>query len=212
MVLMVVGLRQAFYPIKIIWWFMEPTFIDHFSIYIFTILNMNRIMKDPILKINSLTWSALENHQGVIMAIHMSNKRMWFGEMIGLGSRVIGLRTNTNSEKINFGFESRFWFKSWVQIKKFNFTFFSHQWNVTIQKRWSNFKIYRHRNQCWLGIWVQLEQGYQIQHRFKNWNWITKLWVGVTFKFKFNFIEMKTYQFVSRWYWSSSCLCDETDY
>jgi len=44
------------YPIKIMWWFMEPTFIDLFSIYIFTVPNMNRIMKDPIVKLTPFTW------------------------------------------------------------------------------------------------------------------------------------------------------------
>ena len=45
----------------------KPTFIDLFSIYIFTVSNMNRIMKDPIMKIIPFTWPVLENHHGVIM-------------------------------------------------------------------------------------------------------------------------------------------------
>ena len=50
------GLRAKHrYPIKIMWWFTEPTCIDLFSIYIFTIPNMNRIMQDPIMKIIPFT-------------------------------------------------------------------------------------------------------------------------------------------------------------
>ena len=46
---------------------MEHTFMDFFSTYIFTIPNMNRIMKDPIMKIIPFIWPVLENHHEVIM-------------------------------------------------------------------------------------------------------------------------------------------------
>ena len=41
--------------IKIMSWLTEPIFIDLFSIYIFRVSNMNRIMKDPIMKLISFT-------------------------------------------------------------------------------------------------------------------------------------------------------------
>ena len=53
-----------------------------------------------------------------------------------------------------FGFKSQFWFKSWFQIKKLKFTFFSHQWNVTFENCWFNFKVNRHGNQYWFGKWI----------------------------------------------------------
>ena len=36
--------------------------------------------------------------------------------------------------EIKFRFECRFWFNRWVQIKEMKFTFFFHQWNVTISR------------------------------------------------------------------------------
>ena len=41
---------KRYCPIKIMWWFTEPTFYNLFSIYIFTIPNMNRIIQDPNMK------------------------------------------------------------------------------------------------------------------------------------------------------------------
>ena len=51
----VVDWVKYYYPIKIMWWFMEPTFIDFFSMYILTVPNMNRIMKNPIVKLALFT-------------------------------------------------------------------------------------------------------------------------------------------------------------
>ena len=46
---------------------MELTFYDLFSIYIFTMLNMNRIMQDPNIKFILVIWPILKYHLGVIM-------------------------------------------------------------------------------------------------------------------------------------------------
>ena len=86
------------YPIKIMWLFTEPIFIDLFFIYIITNPNKNRIMQDPIMKIILFTWPVLKNHRGVIMVYTISNKRMWLGGMIDLGLRLIGSWTITNSK------------------------------------------------------------------------------------------------------------------
>ena len=51
MVPMGVRLGQSLLPNQEMRWFTEPTFIDLFSIYIFTVPNMNGIMQDPIMKI-----------------------------------------------------------------------------------------------------------------------------------------------------------------
>ena len=79
---LVVGLGQALLPIKIMWWFTEPTFINLFSIYIFTLPNRNRIMKDPIMNLFSLhdqSWKTITESS---WSIPISNKRMWLGGMI----------------------------------------------------------------------------------------------------------------------------------
>ena len=68
------------YPIKIMWWFTEPTFIDFFSMYISTIPNMNRIMKDPIMKLIFFAWSVLKNHHWVIIVnayVQQKNVTWW---------------------------------------------------------------------------------------------------------------------------------------
>ena len=62
MVPVVVGLGQALLPDQDNEWFIKSIFIDLFSIYIFTLPNMNRIMQDPIMKIIPFTWLILKNH------------------------------------------------------------------------------------------------------------------------------------------------------
>ena len=80
--------------------------------------------------------------------------------------------------KINFGFESRFRFKS-CKIKEFNFIFYFHQWNVTIQKKWFNFKIYGYMNQCLFGKWVNLGKDTRVnidsKMRTKSQGWRSEL-------------------------------------
>ena len=54
-VLVVVELRQALLPNQDNVVFTELTFIDLFSIYIFIVPTMNRIMKNPIVKLTPFT-------------------------------------------------------------------------------------------------------------------------------------------------------------
>ena len=91
------------YPIQIMRWFTKPTFIDLFSIYIFTVPNMNRIMKDPIMKLIPFTWPDLENHHGVIMVhtyVQQKNVTWWNG---WLGLKNDKFRNNTSSGKSTLG-------------------------------------------------------------------------------------------------------------
>ena len=53
--MVVVWLGQALLPNQDNVVVTEPTFIDHFSSYIFTVPNMNRIIKDPIMKLIPFT-------------------------------------------------------------------------------------------------------------------------------------------------------------
>ena len=113
------------YPIKILWWLTEFIFIDLFFIYIFTIPHFNWIMQDPIMKIipfNDQSWKIITES---FWSIPWSNSRMWFCRMDDLSFEMKSSETNTNSGKSTWGSKSQFRFKNWVQIKEFNFTFFS---------------------------------------------------------------------------------------
>ena len=106
------------YPIKIMWWFTVPTFIDLFSIYIFTVPNMNRIILSwNLFLLHDKSWKIITESS---WSIPVSNKRMWLGGMVDLCSRVRCFVTNTNSEKITLG--SRVSFDSRVESK-------SNHWN-----------------------------------------------------------------------------------
>ena len=143
------------YPIKIIWWFTESTFIDLFFIYIFTVPNMNRIMKDSIVKLTPFTWPVLKNHHGVIMVYtYVQQKNVtWWNDWLGLKN--VGSGTNTNSEKSTLG--SRVSFGSRVESKSKNL--YSHSFSIngmwlskiadSISRSWV-------WDKCWLRKLVQI--------------------------------------------------------
>ena len=85
---MVVGLGQAFLSNQNnVVMFMKLTFIDLFSIYIFTIPNMNRIMQDPNMKIIPFIWPVLKNHHGIIMVTtYVQQKNVNLNFLFGLNS------------------------------------------------------------------------------------------------------------------------------
>ena len=106
------------YPIKIMWWFMEPAFIDLFAINIFTVSNMNRIMKDPIMKLILFTWlhetysfymtslrKSSRSHHGLYLC---PTKECDLVELLTWAQRMIGSGTNTNSKKSTLGLRVSF--------------------------------------------------------------------------------------------------------
>ena len=109
------------YLIKIMWWFTEPTFIDLFSIYIFTVLNMNRIMKDPIVKLTPFTWPVLKNHHGVIMVYtYVQQKNVtWWNDWFKLKSDRFGNQSGKSTLRSRVGFGSRVESKSKNLISHF---------------------------------------------------------------------------------------------
>ena len=105
------------YPIKIMWWFTELTFVDLFPIYIMTTpiwIGLWKIRSWNLFPLHDQSWKIITESS---WSTPMFNKRMWLGGMVDLGSRMIGSGINTNSKKINFRFESQFWFKSWAKSK-----------------------------------------------------------------------------------------------
>ena len=151
-VLVVVGLGQALLSNHDN--VMVYTFIDLFSIYIFRVSNMNRIMKDPIMKLIPFTWPVLKNHHRSSWSIPMSNKRMWLGGMVDLHSRMIGSGINTNSRKSTLGL--RVSFGSRIKSLRIQFHIIFSLMKCNYPKEVVQFQNYGNRNQCWLGNWVQL--------------------------------------------------------
>ena len=81
------------YPIKIMWWFTEFTFIDLFSIYIFTVpiwIGSWKILSWNLLPLHGQSWKIITESS---WSIPISNKRMWLGGMVVLGSTTIGSGT-----------------------------------------------------------------------------------------------------------------------
>ena len=124
--------------------------------------------------------------------------------MVDLGSRVKDSGTNTDSGMwLKSSLGSIVGFGSKVGSKSKNWSL--HSWSINgmcVPKIGGSILSS-------IGTWINVGSGigYQSQHGFENWNWITKLGIGSHSYSSSIFLKWKLVNLSKAWDWSSSTCC-----